>query len=116
MGRTTVLRAGSPFLNGPYSVERPTTGTYVDGVYVPGTPLPTIDVDGSLQVMTGLDKQVLPEAWHAKEMRSFYTLVEMRIGYLLTDHGGDVWECVRVDAHDALRAVSWTAYLSRRIP
>jgi hypothetical protein len=102
----------------PYVVQRAAQGSYVDGVFVPGTSS-TLSIRAAVQPLTGRDLLELPEGHHASEVRLVFTTTELRS--LSPDSAADIvvidginWRVVEVSRWDFDGDTHYRAMVSKR--
>ena len=92
--------------SGTYQVERPGAGTYVAGVYQPGT-TETFEVRASVQPVSNRELLRLPEGLRTSLLIKVVTETELRIGAApggpgpdIVTYRGDRYQVEAVDAWD----------------
>lgn len=73
----SVAGAISSFFTGTYTVGRYGSGSYADGVFVPGSPT-TLSIGASVQEARGRELERLPEGLNGKRLLVVYTKTALR--------------------------------------
>lgn len=111
------------FATGTYAVTRTVAATYdATGTIVPGS-TSVVNIKASIQPLSGMDLQVLPEGHHASNVRKMYSKVEVfgrgpANDPDLVTFGGEIWEVLNVQAFEAFGLGSggdhWKAMIARQ--
>jgi hypothetical protein len=107
------------FQTGTYTVTRTVAGSYVQGRYVPGGTT-TLNVDASVQPITGRDLLALPEGQRTEEMRVVFAKTELRTRGPSNDPDrltidGEAWEVRNVERWQGLAETHYRAVVARQV-
>ena len=115
----SLLDSIAAFKTGDYTVTRRTLGTYdANGRLVPGTPS-TFSISASIKPASGRTLKTLPEAYHSEEVRTVYTVTELKT---LTPAGdgdsiaidGEDWYVFQTKRHGAVSGGHTRALIARK--
>ncbi len=89
------------FQTGTYTVSRPGSGVYTDGVWVPAASS-TFPIDASIQPAKGKDLQFLPEGFTIDGTKKLYTETMLQVGDSDSQSdtvaiGSETWRVVTVE-------------------
>lgn len=110
------------FATGTYAVTRTVAATYdSNGLLVAGG-TSVVNIEASIQPLTGRDLQVLPEGHHASNVRKMYAKAALYTRTPSNDpdvvsYGGEDWEVLNVQSWEAFGLGSggdhWEALIAR---
>lgn len=105
------------YSTGSYAVARAAQGARVNGVYVPATPT-TINIDASIQPVTGRVLRDLPEGQNADESVVIFTTTQLLTRTPSSDPdvitiGGEPYRITRVDTFGVISGGHYRAFAER---
>lgn len=102
-----------------YTVTRQVEGSYVDGVYTPGG-ISNFTVDASVQPISGMELENLPEGQHAENTRVLYTTTAELFPRNPTNEAdeiaidGEDWEVFNVETWFAFGCTHYKCLIARK--
>lgn len=105
---------------GTLTVTRTATGSRTKGLYTPGA-TSTFSIVASVQPVSGDEVKDLQEAQDADEIKSFWTITELRGRTPSTEPDlvtleGRTWQVIKVTRWDAFDATHYIVYVARLNP
>lgn len=100
------LSALTHFLTGTYTVTRPGSGSYTNGIWTPGAGS-TFNIDASIQPINVGDLrrvEQVAEGFNISDLKKLYTTTELRVGDSdsMSDTvaiGAETWRVIAVEHH-----------------